>query len=323
MMNFWTPTFQSWGQGLDATNMPWYVLYDYVETFTYNSETNGFDFHWRDDFITFDPDRWHKSDNTTFDANSTTFRASQSYISQGHLVLKMEPDTPVKLHEGQYLTPTEVEPVRTEPTFEHAASKGVKAQKGDEHYDVLAEQRYAHIEHAQDLYDREGHYFDPYYDPYGVGEHEPQGPKRFYEPHGQEHLLGGAEAVGAHLRPYQQEYAFAHHAEAPHHVEAAEHYAEPLHSIETHPHAKLHIEEPHVSSTPKYYDEMFGGHMDGIKWQETQQHRQAAQAHHPEVSVYSQQQDEENMLGLQGLIQAEESPYEGIHVPQSFTDIVD
>ena len=94
MMNFWTPTFDSWGKGFNAADMPWYVMYDYVETYTYNHETESFDFHWRDDFNDFDPKRWHKSDNTTFDANTTTFRASQAYIDQGHLVLKMEPDVP-------------------------------------------------------------------------------------------------------------------------------------------------------------------------------------------------------------------------------------
>jgi len=99
MMNFWTPTFESWGKGLDAKDMPWYVLYDYVETFTYNNETKGFDFHWRDNFDTFDSNRWHKSDNTTFDANSTTFRATQAYIEKGNLVLKMEPDHPEQLHD--------------------------------------------------------------------------------------------------------------------------------------------------------------------------------------------------------------------------------
>ena len=35
-MNFWTPTFHSWGKDLDAVDMPWYVLYDYVEVFTYD-----------------------------------------------------------------------------------------------------------------------------------------------------------------------------------------------------------------------------------------------------------------------------------------------
>ena len=98
MMNFWTPTFESWGKGLNTAAMPWYVEYDYVETFTYNVETKTFDFNWRDDFNTFDTNRWHKSDNTTFDANSSTFRASQSYIKNGKLVLKMEPDHPEDVH---------------------------------------------------------------------------------------------------------------------------------------------------------------------------------------------------------------------------------
>ena len=35
-MNFWTPTFHSWGAGLDPKDMPWYVLYDYVEVFDYD-----------------------------------------------------------------------------------------------------------------------------------------------------------------------------------------------------------------------------------------------------------------------------------------------
>ena len=37
MMNFWTPTFDSWGKGFDDKDMPWYVMYDYVETYTYNT----------------------------------------------------------------------------------------------------------------------------------------------------------------------------------------------------------------------------------------------------------------------------------------------
>ena len=137
MMNFWTPTFDSWGKGFNAADMPWYVLYDYVETFTYNSETKGFDFHWRDDFNDFDPQRWHKSDNTTFDANSTTFRASQSFIDGGHLVLKMEPDIPHQLHHGQHFIPTEVVPERTQPTYEHEVAKGEKTRDQDKHYGLL------------------------------------------------------------------------------------------------------------------------------------------------------------------------------------------
>lgn len=53
-MNFWTPTFESWGAGLDAKDMPWYVLYDYVEVYSYDEEENMFKFNWRDDFDQFD-----------------------------------------------------------------------------------------------------------------------------------------------------------------------------------------------------------------------------------------------------------------------------
>ena len=139
MMNFWTPTFESWGKGLDAKDMPWTVEYDYVETYTYNSHTKGFDFHWRDSFNTFDTNRWHKSDNTTFDANSTTFRASQAFIKDGSLVLKMEPDVMDEVHGIHRFEPAEVEPVMTEPTPTHGVAKGTKAKKADEHYDVGAE----------------------------------------------------------------------------------------------------------------------------------------------------------------------------------------
>ena len=35
-MNFWTPTFHSWGRDLSAEDMPWYLLFDYVEVYDYN-----------------------------------------------------------------------------------------------------------------------------------------------------------------------------------------------------------------------------------------------------------------------------------------------
>ena len=35
-MNFWTPTDHPWGQDFDPVDMPWFLLYDYVEVFTYN-----------------------------------------------------------------------------------------------------------------------------------------------------------------------------------------------------------------------------------------------------------------------------------------------
>ena len=128
MMNFWTPTFESWGKGFNGADMPWYVLYEYVETFTYNQKTKDFEPHWRDDFVHFDAERWHKSDNTTFDANSTTFRSSQAYTKDGHLVLKMEPDVRGPLHHGEHRSPTTVIPVQAEPAYEHKAAPGKKVE---------------------------------------------------------------------------------------------------------------------------------------------------------------------------------------------------
>ena len=173
MMNFWTPTFESWGKGLDAKDMPWYVMYDYIETYAYNQHTKTFDFNWRDDFKTFDTSRWHKSDNTTFDANSTTFRASQAYIQDGNLVLKMEPDLVEKRHGIHAFEPTHFETIRTEPTPDHSA-------------DVAASQHYSAM--ARDLYRADPYAHYPYgythgYGPYAAHFPSPAYPQGYYDPY--------------------------------------------------------------------------------------------------------------------------------------------
>ena len=89
-MNFWTPTFHSWGAGLDASDMPWYLLYDYVEVYDYDQEANEFRLNWRDDFESFDSLRWHKATGG-FDANSSEFVPENVSVKAGNLVLKMEP----------------------------------------------------------------------------------------------------------------------------------------------------------------------------------------------------------------------------------------
>ena len=71
-MNFWTPTFHSWGKDFDPSSMPWYLLYDYVEVFTFNEHKNEFEFQWRDDFDAFDSNRWHKASGG-FEASSSVF----------------------------------------------------------------------------------------------------------------------------------------------------------------------------------------------------------------------------------------------------------
>ena len=89
-MNFWTPTFHSWGKNLDPSTMPWYLMYDYVEVFTYNEDRDEFEFDWRDDFDEFDSNRWHKASGG-FEANSSVFYPSNVFTLAGNLVIKMEP----------------------------------------------------------------------------------------------------------------------------------------------------------------------------------------------------------------------------------------
>ena len=90
-MNFWTPTFHSWSSGFNPVDMPWYVLYDYVEVYHYEAEANEFRLHWRDDFNSFDASRWHKASGG-FEANSSIFHPDNAYTKAGNLVLKMEPE---------------------------------------------------------------------------------------------------------------------------------------------------------------------------------------------------------------------------------------
>jgi beta-glucanase (GH16 family) len=157
MMNFWTPTFDAWGQGFEPKDMPWYCIYDYVETYTYNADTNGFDFHWKDDFNTFDSKRWHKSDATTFDHNSTTFRAEQAFTHGGNLVLKLENDdhSPVDYdgdfhrwgHGEVHWTPEKGEPVEIHQQ-DHEAHHGWGYEAHDSsHWDPHGERWGPHWSH--------------------------------------------------------------------------------------------------------------------------------------------------------------------------------
>lgn len=37
-LNFWTPTFHEWAEGFNPSDMPWFVLFDYVEFFNWSNE---------------------------------------------------------------------------------------------------------------------------------------------------------------------------------------------------------------------------------------------------------------------------------------------
>ena len=92
MMNFWTPCWSPWGDNLDDSSMPWYVEYDYVETYDYDINTKAFNLRFRDDFdgSSINTSRWYVSDNWGFQDNSSLFVKDHVYQQNGNLVLKME-----------------------------------------------------------------------------------------------------------------------------------------------------------------------------------------------------------------------------------------
>ena len=89
-MNFWTPEFEPWVNGRDDSDMPWYTRYDWVEVYDWDSQSGNFNLRWRDDFDSFDQNRWLKSDDWTFEQNSSTFIEQHTYVENGNLVLKMD-----------------------------------------------------------------------------------------------------------------------------------------------------------------------------------------------------------------------------------------
>ena len=82
--------------------MPWYLLFDYVEVFTYDEANNEYHLHWRDDFETFNTDRWYKADGG-FDSNSSVFHPENVSVKSGNLVLKMEPAAAAAAHHQSVL----------------------------------------------------------------------------------------------------------------------------------------------------------------------------------------------------------------------------
>lgn len=90
-MNFWTPTWMPWGENLDLSSMPWFVQFDFVEAYSFNQDTRGFDLLWRDDFDSLDLDRWFVSDQKVFGGSDSWFVSRNVYTENGSLVLRMEP----------------------------------------------------------------------------------------------------------------------------------------------------------------------------------------------------------------------------------------
>lgn len=70
--------------------MPFYDRYDYVQVWTYNWGTDGFDWHWQDDFNGLDYSKWQVSNNWGFDGNNCLFMYDNVWTQDGALTFRMD-----------------------------------------------------------------------------------------------------------------------------------------------------------------------------------------------------------------------------------------
>ena len=84
--NFWASESEGWVGSFDDSILPVNMYVNWVEYYSWNGD--GFDFDWRDDFDSFDTNRWSKA-AWTFDGNYVDFVPENSNVSNGYLVMSM------------------------------------------------------------------------------------------------------------------------------------------------------------------------------------------------------------------------------------------
>ncbi len=86
--NIWAANISSWVGGFNDSILPVYQFVNYIEYKAYNASTNSFVSGWRDDFNTFDTNRWAKAD-WTFNENYADFAPANVVVKDGTLVLAL------------------------------------------------------------------------------------------------------------------------------------------------------------------------------------------------------------------------------------------
>jgi hypothetical protein len=88
--NVWAANIAEWVGAFDANILPVYQFVNYIEYRPYNASTGGFTTtgSWRDDFNTFDTNRWNKA-NWTFAENYADFDVNNALVKDGTLVLAL------------------------------------------------------------------------------------------------------------------------------------------------------------------------------------------------------------------------------------------
>ncbi|MFO1390411.1 carbohydrate-binding protein [Cellvibrio sp.] len=88
--NIWAANIAEWVGAFDPNILPVYQFVNYIEYKPYNASTNSFTTtgSWRDDFNSFDTNRWNKA-NWTFAENYADFDTNNVVVKDGTLVLAL------------------------------------------------------------------------------------------------------------------------------------------------------------------------------------------------------------------------------------------
>lgn len=93
MMNIWNPVYEDWVGEWNSNILPRFSYYDYVSYAAYTpgegdvGTDSNFTFIWKDDFDTFDYNKWEKSHDHTWGGNQSLFIEDNIHFEDGKLIL--------------------------------------------------------------------------------------------------------------------------------------------------------------------------------------------------------------------------------------------
>jgi len=94
-MTYWAPTQAPKSDGFNASSMPWYCQFDWLEVYTWEESTNTFVLDWRDDFTgengaSVANDKLAVWDNVPSGSNDRTEKISSAvYIFDNTMTIQM------------------------------------------------------------------------------------------------------------------------------------------------------------------------------------------------------------------------------------------
>ena len=98
MMNVWNPTYPQWAGNWNENVLPAFAYYDWVSYSAYTPDSgstgtgNNFTPKWKDEFDTWDQNRWEKSTHT-WSGNGCDFVQANAVIQEGKLILCLTKET--------------------------------------------------------------------------------------------------------------------------------------------------------------------------------------------------------------------------------------